>query len=136
MKQCGRVVRIDGDRLTVFPDGARGAGCSGGHCAIAGRTVQVSNPAGVPVQVSDRVEIATSLRRGLLDFFLLILLPLGTALLAAFPLSSALGLREVPVRATLALGCASLVVGVSVLRSPENRMRSLPTLTTVLNPDQ
>ncbi len=88
------------------------------------------------MQVSDRVEIATSLRQGILDFILLILLPLGTALLAAFPLSSALGLREVPVRAALALGCASLVVGASLLRSPENRTRSLPTLTTVLNPDQ
>ena len=129
MRQCGRVVNIEGSRITVFPDGARCAGCSGGHCQVARRTVRVINSDGHDLRVSDRVEIGTSFLRGLLDFFLLILLPLLTALLAAFPLARVLDLQGSPYQTILAFLGALTVIGANLFRG---RDRELPTVTAVL----
>lgn len=132
MRQCGRVVKIEGETVTVFPDGARCAGCSGGHCRVAGRTVRVSNSDGHQLSLSDRVEIGSSFRQGVLDFFLLILLPLGGALFAAFPLSRLFGLQGGVTQVAMGLLTAILLLGCNLLRGGEQRKRSLPQVVSVL----
>lgn len=134
MKACGRVIKVEGNRLTVFPDAARCAGCGGGHCAVAGRTVEVRNLEALEVRVSDRVEIATSLRRGLLDFALLILLPLIFGALAAGPVATAAGIAAVGGRAVLGAAATLLAVGANLLRRRRPDGGDLPTLYRVVEP--
>ena len=134
MKACGRIIKVEGDRLTVFPDGARCAGCAGGHCSARGRTVQVRNLEAVPVRVSDRVEIAASLRRGFLDFSFLVLLPLGLAAVAAGPAASWLGIVAPAGRAALALPVALIAAAANLLRRPPQDGGDLPTLYRVVEP--
>ncbi|MFW6337869.1 MAG: SoxR reducing system RseC family protein [Alkalispirochaetaceae bacterium] len=133
MKQCGRIVKIEGETITVIPDGARCPGCSGGHCHAARRTVRVRNSDGHQLSLSDRVEIQISPFQCLLDFLLLILLPVGGALLAAFPLSRALRLEEGLSQALLGLFTALLLLGANLLRSRKQRERSFPRVISVLS---
>jgi hypothetical protein len=95
--------------------------------------VRAKNCDGHQLSLSDRVEIRSSAFQSLVDFLLLILLPVGGALLAAFPLSRALRLEEGVSQALLGLLAALLLLGANLLRSRKQRERSFPRVICVLS---
>ena len=133
MKQCARVVAVDGDTARVLPDGSRCPGCAGGHCKWSLRTVTVANPLGLSLRVADNVEVSSSTIRGLLELTLLILFPAVSAGAAVWSGLRLFGDLTGPQLSLCALLGSAVGVAMLVALGPRRRMRTLPRVSAVLS---